>query len=186
MSRPKQPTNRTAAQIIHRRRTDLEVRKGYIGLLLRLVILLLLGWFALTQLVYVMQAQDNEMFPAVKAGDLVIAWRLETDYAKEDVVVYEVDGTVKIGRIIARETDIVTMDESGQLLVNGTTQTGEIVFSTYPSEDSGIVYPYTVPEGCVFILCDYRTQGTDSREYGPIALEDIRGKVITILRRRDI
>jgi len=94
------------------------------------------------------------------------------------------DGKQKIGRVIARESDVVTMDDSGTLLVNGTAQTGEILFSTYAKE--GITYPYVVPENCVFVLCDYRTSGTDSRDYGAISLGDVEGKVITILRRRSI
>ena len=45
---------------------------------------------------------------------------------------------------------MITMDDTGTLLVNGTAQTGEIAFPTYAKE--GITYPYTVPEGSVFIL----------------------------------
>lgn len=49
-----------------------------------------------------------------------------------------------------------------------------------------ITYPYTVPEGHVFILGDYRTQTEDSRDHGPIPMEDVEAKVITILRRQGI
>lgn len=44
----------------------------------------------------------------------------------------------------------------------------------------------TVPEGSVFILGDYRTHAKDSREFGPISIENVKAKVITILRRREL
>ena len=47
-------------------------------------------------------------------------------------------------------------------------------------------YPYRVPKGCVFLLGDYRTQTKDSRDYGPIKMEDVKAKVITVLRRREL
>ncbi|MCD8074685.1 MAG: signal peptidase I [Lachnospiraceae bacterium] len=178
------PGTETAEQIIRRRRMNLEIRRGYISLALRAAFLVLAGWLFLTQFLLIMQAPDNEMFPAIEAGDLVIAYRLQSSYSKSDVVVYTADGQQKIGRVIARAGDVVTMDDSGTLLVNGTVQTGEILFSTYAKE--GITYPYAVPEESVFILCDYRTSGSDSRDYGAISLSDVEGKVITILRRRSI
>ena len=124
------------------------------------------------------------MFPAVKDGDLVIVFRIQQEYAKNDVVVYTVDGETHIGRIVARATDTVMLDDSGRLLVNGTNQTGEILYPTYAKE--GLTYPYLVPEDHLFLLGDYRTQTEDSRDFGPIPMEDIQGKVITILRRRGL
>ena len=86
---------------------------------------------------------------------------------------------------IKQETDVITIDDTGQLLVNGTPQTGEIAFPTYAKK--GIKkYPYRVPKGCVFLLGDYRTQTKDSRDYGPIKMEDVKAKVITVLRRREL
>jgi len=38
----------------------------------------------------------------------------------------------------------------------------------------------------VFILGDYRTQSEDSRDFGAVPLDDIAGKVITVLRRRSL
>ncbi len=124
------------------------------------------------------------MFPAVKDGDLVIAYRLQNEYLKNDLVVYTVDGERKIGRILGRETDIIMMDDSGSLTVNGTTQAGEILYPTYAKE--GIDYPYTVPADSVFVLCDYRTNGRDSRDFEAIPMRNVEGKVITILRRRGL
>ena len=154
------------------------------SLAVRLAVFAAVLWVLLTQVYLVTQASGSEMFPAVKDGDLVIAFRLQGDYAKDDVVVYTVDGQRRVGRVVARETDVITLDDSGTLLVNGTVQSGEILYPSYAKE--GITYPYTVPEGHVFILGDYRTQTEDSRDHGPIPMEDVEAKVITILRRQGI
>ena len=121
---------------------------------------------------------------AVRDGDVLIAFRLENDCARGDIVVYSYEGKRCVGRVAARETDVVVLSEDGTLLVNGTAQAGEIMYPTYPEE--GLGYPYTVPDGCVFILGDYRTQSQDSRDFGAIALDDVEAKVITVIRRRSL
>lgn len=173
-----------AARIIRARRGAVETKTGYLHLLLRLFWIAVAGYLLFSQVFLVTQARGNEMFPSVKDGDLIIAFRLQRDYVKNDVVVYSYAGERYIGRVAAREHDVVTLDESGTLLVNGTAQSGEILYPTYPKE--GLTYPFTVPEGCVFLLGDYRTAARDSRERGAIPAAEVEGKVITILRRRGL
>ncbi|MCD7748785.1 MAG: signal peptidase I, partial [Oscillospiraceae bacterium] len=117
-------------------------------------------------------------------GDLLIANRLASDYEKDDVVIYTQDGETKVGRIVAVGGDVVTLDDGGSLIVNGTVQSGDIVYLTYALD--GLEYPYSVPEGSVFILGDYRTNAEDSRTFGPVAEENILGRVMTLLRRRGL
>ena len=157
---------------------------GYFALLVRILVVAAIGVLVFTKVFLITQVQGNDMYPALRDGDLIIAFRLHRGYAKNDVAVYSCGGERSVGRIAALEHDTVMMDESGILSVNGTEQLGEILFPTY-AED-GIEYPYTVPDGCVFILNDHRTAGKDSREKGAIPLEDVSGKVITLLRRRGI
>ena len=170
--------------IISKRRNNLLVYQGYKALIIRILFLVIAGMILFTRIFLVTQASGNDMFPAVKDGDLVLAFRLQQGYSKNDVVVYTVDGTQYIGRIAAGAGDVVTLDDSGSMLVNGTAQTGEILYPTYGLQ--GLEYPYEVPENSLFILGDYRTQAADSRTFGAISLENVDGKVITILRRRGL
>ena len=87
-------------------------------------------------------------------------------------------------RVFLDPGDVVLLDDSGELRVNGTLHTGEIPYATYPAE--GLTYPYTVPEGYLFLLCDHRTQGRDSRHFGAVPEDSVAGKVITLLRRRGL
>ena len=147
------------------------------SLAVRLAVFAALLWVLLTQVYLVTQASGSEMFPAVKDGDLVLGIRLEKDYAKNDVVVYERSGRLRVGRV-------VTLSESGVVEVNGSAQGGGILYPTYPK--SLLSYPYAVPEDSVFILGDCRTQAEDSRDFGPVQCSAVKAKVITLIRRRGL
>ena len=43
---------------------------------------------------------------------------------------------------------------------------------------SQISYPYTVPEGCVWMMGDNRENSADSRYFGPVPQENIIGVVV--------
>lgn len=174
----------TAESLIAVRRNRALDRQGFAALLLRVAFIALAGWILLNRIFLVTQVSGNDMFPAVKDGDLAIAFRIQREYVKGDVVIYTANGETRVGRIAARGADVVTLDDSGVLLVNGTNQTGEILYPTYAKD--GLEYPYTVLEENVFILGDYRTQTEDSRDFGSVSLENVQAKVITILRRRGL
>lgn len=172
------------SDIIQKRQRTKAVRRGYADLLLRVVLLVAAGWLLFTQVFLLTRTTGNDMFPAIKDGDLILAFRLQREFIKGDVVVFEIDGERKIGRLVADEGDLVTMDSAGTLLVNGAVQTGEILYPTYPKEEQKS--EYRVPQGHVFLLGDNRPQANDSREFGSIPKKDVAGKVITLLRRRGL
>ena len=174
----------TASAIIKRRINRIDSRRGYIALIVRILTTALIVSLLFSQVFMIMQMHGNTMFPALKDGDLLIAFRLQNEYLKNDIVVYTTGGENLVGRLIAKGGDIVDITESGVLIINGTTQTGEIMYPTYPGDS--LEYPYNVPEGYFFILGDYRTQAEDSRHIGPVPMNQVKAKVITILRRRGL
>jgi signal peptidase I len=124
----------------------------------------------------------NNMYPAIRDGELIITNRL----AHSDVeapVIYKHDGKKKIGRIIATSGQVVRISGNGTLLINGVQPAEEIFYKTSKA-DSTIKYPYTVPSGHVFILNDYRSDMNDSRTYGAISLSDVHGPVLLTIKRR--
>lgn len=182
MTRPQKTI--TPIEAIRRRRLDLLTLRGYVSLALRVCLIVIAVWLIFSNVFLITQCSDQGMFPAIEGGDLILAYRLQKEFVKGDVVIYTVDGARYLGRIVARGTDVVMLDDSGNLVVNGTTQGGEIMYPTYAKE--GIRYPLEVQDGSLFVLGDYRTQTQDSRDFGPIPLDSIEGKVITIVRRRGL
>lgn len=172
------------AKAVRRRRLDAENRQDFVNLLLRVVVLVVCAWVLFTQVFLLTQARGNSMFPAVKDGDLLICYRLQKTYAKNDIVVYTQGHKLRVGRILGREGDLIALDDSGTLVVNGAVQSGEILYPTYAKD--ALEYPFTVPENSVFILGDYRTQSEDSRDFGAVSMDDVEAKVITLLRRRSL
>lgn len=171
------------SEVIRKRRYDLATARGYKELLINAAAIAIVLAVALTQVFYVTAAKGTDMFPAILDGDILLGYRLEHDYLKNDVVVCQMDGQKVVGRVIARAGDSVNMTEEGTLFVNGTEQTGEIAFLTMPG---GQTYPYVVPEGCVYLLGDFRTHTTDSRDFGPVPVQNIKAKVVSVFRRRGI
>ena len=174
----------SSAKAIAARLEDARFRTELLQLAGRLLIIALAAWIMFSKVLLITQAKGQNMFPSVKDGDLVIAFRMQKEYAKGDIVVCTVNGERYVGRIAANQTDNVGMDESGALSVNGTVQSGEIIYPTFAR--GPLEYPFHVPEGCVFLLGDYRTGAEDSRDFGPVPYSQVEGKVITILRRREL
>lgn len=128
-------------------------------------------------------APNSDMSPRVDAGDLLLFYRLPTDYRIGDVLVYEKGGTEYVARIVAKGGDKVDITDGGQVSVNGQViQEQNIYRSTVKYEDY-IEYPYAVPSGSYFVLVDMRDSGEDSRCFGAISQSDVSGLVISLLRR---
>ena len=128
---------------------------------------------------------DRAMAPALKDGDLVIYYRLDKNYAASDAIVLEYEGQLQVRRVVAVAGDTVDINENGLMINGALQQETEIYEETYRYEE-GVEFPLTVPEGYVFVLGDSRENSTDSRIYGPVAISDTKGKVMTIIRRRGI
>lgn len=171
-------------EMLRRRRQKMRTRKGYLALGRRAVLLVAVAWLLFSQVFLLYIQEGMGMFPAVKEGDLILGYRLQGEYRKEDVILYRVDGEVRLGRIAAVGTDVVRMDERGTLLVNGSVQQEAILYPTYPRETAA--GPQRVPEGSVYVLGDHRTQSRDSRDHGCVPQEAIMGRVIAVFRRRGI
>lgn len=167
------------------RRQDRRDRSDIKAVIIKLLVVVVAIWILLGVVFGVAVKEGEDMYPRVRDGDLMVFFRLQQDYHVGDVVTFVLDGRQYTARIVARGGDEVDINDEGQLKVNGNVQDEEIFYPTEPA-DGGIDMPCEVPEGSVFLLCDFRTQGTDSRVYGPIEIADLDGKVIAILRRRGI
>ena len=127
--------------------------------------------------------KNNDMFPKLSAGDVLLYYRLDKKCVTQDVVVIKKEHRQYIGRVVAKEGDKVEITENGELMINDSVVVeNDIFYQTFGYEE-GISYPLTLKKGQYFILCDHREGAKDSRFYGAVDKKEIKGKVMTVLRR---
>jgi len=128
---------------------------------------------------------DPSMHPAIKDGDLVMYYRWDKDYQVGDLLLLTFQGHTQVRRVVAVAGDTVNITDAG-LVINGSVQQeGGIYFRT-ERYAVGVDLPITLGLGEVFVLGDYRDGAEDSRLYGAVKVQDTRGTVITVLRRRNL
>ena len=154
--------------------TELLVKFGITGLVL---------WLLLEFVVMISVCHDNTAYPMIKDGDFCLTYRL-AELHQGDEVTYTQDNKVRLGRVIAFGGDTVDI-RNDSVSVNGLNIAENVVYPT-DSQGSDIEFPYQIPEDCVFVLNDYRSDLSDSRTYGGIPLSDVKGVVVFIMRRRGI
>lgn len=127
--------------------------------------------------------RNDDMLPRLSAGDLMLYYRLEQNFHANDVVVAKKDGVTYTARIVAQSGDKVEITGDAQLKVNDSIVLENDIYYRTPRYDDKVQYPVTLGEGEFFVLCDYREGAKDSRYFGPVSRSEIKGKVITVLRR---
>ena len=143
--------------------------------LFQALIIVLVVWIAFGFVFGIMLAPNKDMYPNINAGDMLLYYRLERDILSQDVIVFKKNKTTYIGRVIAREGDTVE-------ITNSIVAESNVFFST--SKYEGFQeYPVTLKKDEFFVLADMREHGEDSRYFGPVKRSEVKGKVITLLRR---
>ena len=131
----------------------------------------------------IIQVDGASMVPTLQNGDKLIVWGAGYEPQRGDVVIvdsYTAYGKPLVKRVIAKGGDTISIDyASGTVTVNGEVLDEDYIAEpTYLGYDVG--FPYTVPEGTVFVMGDNRNNSLDSRSsyVGCIDERDILGKVL--------
>ena len=123
---------------------------------------------------------SESMVPTLEARDRVLANKFIyrfTEPERGDIVVFgsveNGDDDTLIKRVVGLEGDEIRV-QGGLLFVNGEPQE-----ETYLNEEEpfrGYYGPATVPEDHVFVMGDNRGNSADSRVFGPVPLDNIKGE----------
>ncbi len=131
-----------------------------------------------TMMLPVLQVSGSSMSPVYNSGDIVVSIKT-TKLKSGDIIAFYHGNKVLIKRVIAGPGSWVTIDDDGNVYVNG-----EKLEEEYIKEkklgDSDIEYPYQVPDGHWFVLSDARDNSIDSRnsEVGCVSDESLIGKIL--------
>ncbi|MBQ6582777.1 MAG: signal peptidase I [Mogibacterium sp.] len=166
--------------VCRERRNDLLLKAVAAGALGMIVWLKVLGAAVI---------HGSAMYPMLRDGDLVFYWR-NTALQRGDAVLYEAEGTCIAGRVEAAAGSEIGLTGDGQVTIDGSFQPVQpqsgIFVKTYACSGSEGNYPFTVPEQSWYVLCDNRERVQDSRKYGLVRAEQVRGRIFLVLRIRQI
>ena len=120
-------------------------------------------------------------------GDMVFAEKISHNFAspkRGDIITFEDPNTanrILIKRVIAVGGQ--TVDIKNNKVYVDDAELDEPYTNGLPSKklnNTTITYPYTVPEGSVWVMGDNRTNSSDSRAFGAISEQNIIGRALAV------
>ena len=150
------------------------------ALALAVVISVVLNLFV----VQVTEVRQQSMRPTLEQNDRVLVSKLDYRFGAPtvgDIIVFnppDPSATIPyVKRVVAVGGDVVDL-RNGNLFVNGKQLDIPEAHGVTQPQAPQIVYPFTVPEGQIFVMGDNRTFSSDSRTFGAVPVGNIIGKVI--------
>lgn len=176
----------------HMRQVEEERSGGCFGwlfgtLLLGVAIAVLLRLFVIG----VYYVPSGSMLETINVGDLLLGEKVTLafrDPEPGEIVTFDSPldpAETLVKRVVAVGGQTIDLVD-GSVVVDGETLDEPYVndaptYSLSSLEGSaGISYPYTVPEGCVWVMGDNRTNSKDSRFFGPVSVDDVSSRALLI------
>lgn len=169
-------------------------KKGFLrsalSLVLTLALIVLAAWALRTFVFQAYTVPSGSMEDTIMTGDNVFSEKITyytSDPQPGDIVTFqdpEIPSRTLIKRVIATGGQTVQLID-GKVYVDGQEldepyTDGKESWPLVSSFGSPVVYPYTVPEGELWVMGDNRTNSQDSRYFGSIPISSVTGKAVFI------
>ena len=153
-------------------------RRATVTLFASFLVTLLGGLMILLMFLPVLEVSGNSMEPTLRDGDILVLLRPGTIQAGEMCGIYARDRLI-LKRVIGLPGDVVDMDGTGTVFVNGR-QLQEPYVSRKAVGTCDLTFPFTVPEDSLFVLGDHRETSIDSRSnlIGCVQTNQVMGQVV--------
>jgi signal peptidase I len=150
------------------------------ALALAVVISVVLNLFV----VQVTEVRQRSMETTLEQNDRVLVSKVDYRLGpaqRGDIIVFNpptLDSTIPyVKRVIAVGGETIDL-RNGNVFVNGRQVDFPQAHGSTQAQSPQVAYPFTVPDGQVFVLGDNRTFSSDSRTFGAVPVGNIIGKVI--------
>ena len=149
--------------------------KGTFGALVVVVAIAVIIAFILLPVLKITNGHNME--PGFQPGDIILLQKT-SKAEKGDVCAFYFNNKLLLRRVIAKEGDVVEIDEHGYVKVNDEILDENDYISEHALGQCDIEFPFHVPTGQIFMLGDNRDYALDSRatNFGCIAQDEIYGK----------
>lgn len=123
-----------------------------------------------TYIVTPVRVDGPSMNPTLQNGQILLLNKTNKKYKRMDVVVFQYGDERLIKRVIGLPGESVLISDN-TLFINGK----EIEDYRPDVETANFKYDEVIPEGYYFVLGDNRYNSSDSRVFGLVSEEDIKG-----------
>ncbi len=163
--------------------------RSLLSLLIMVALVVGLSWFLREFVIQPYEIPSGSMETTIMTGDKVFSERVSyyfRDIEPGDIVTFEdkeIPGRILIKRCIAVGGQTVDLVD-GKAYVDGVAlsepYTHGLPSDPFASTLVDIAYPYTVPEGEIWVMGDNRTNSKDSRYFGSVKEKSVTGKACFI------
>ena len=126
----------------------------------------------------VLEVSGSSMEPTLRDGDILVLSKPNNIQAGEMFGMYT-QGRLILKRVIGLPGDIVNMDDTGNVYINGF-PLQEPYVSRKAVGTCDLSFPFVVPQGRLFVMGDHRETSIDSRSdlIGCIQTDQVMGQVV--------
>ena len=174
----------------HARSNEPAVKRALWRLVAFLLLFVLVNWGVMPLALQAYAIPSGSMEGTILVGDRVYSERISYylhDPEAGDIITFQdpaCEGRVLIKRVVATGGQTVDLVD-GKVVVDGVPlyepyTDGEPSYPLTPVYGKAISYPFTVPEGQLWVMGDNRTNSQDSRYFGPIGEDTVTGRAVLI------
>ncbi|MCL2826780.1 MAG: signal peptidase I [Eggerthellaceae bacterium] len=159
--------------------------RSIISFAVMVVLVIGLSWLLRTFVIQGYTIPSGSMEDTLMIGDTVFCERLSYDFGtikQGDIITFqdpEIDGRILIKRCIAVAGQTVDFKD-GYVVIDGVPRSEAYTLGKPSAPLSNTIvdisYPYTVPDGYIWVMGDNRTNSQDSRYFGPIPTTSVFGR----------
>lgn len=173
-------------EVIKKNFEFLKDKRYVINVFVKTSLFVLLMYLVFSQIFGITTMKNSDMMPRISAGDLMLYYRLDKSYISPNIVVFNINGEEYVGRVIAAPGESIEVTDGNMIKLNGNSIIeDDIFYKTFKYADM-VEYPVKLGEDEYFIMCDSREGAKDSRYFGVVKRDQIKGCVVTILRKNNL
>lgn len=160
-----------------RLRKGVYYRRALRGTLSVLIVVAAIAVLVTTLFFPILQISGDSMSPTIEHDEIVVLLKTG-DFERGDLIGFYYQGKILLKRVIAEPEDVVVIDSTGNVFVNGD-QLDEPYVTEKSLGECDLEFPYTVPGDGYFVMGDRRSNSIDSRNsvIGAVTQDDIIGRV---------
>lgn len=171
---------------VNKERISKKTKKRILILAIKIIVCIVVFYLVFTFAFGLKRMSASYMNPSIKDGDLILYYRIYKDFEVGDVVVVHKNNKDYVLRIVATSGQTLDISKNSELLVDDYLEPYNVYYQTKDDKNQKFKFPYKVPLNKYFVLADHRSSNTDSRMFGPVSKEEIKGKVISKLQVRGL